>query len=445
MQRNKVGVKRILLLTIVAAFLIFAFAACTAPAAAPAAQDQGTAAEPAAAPAEVKMLELYHDKASWADNTDIMGQAAAEAIGVGFASVPFPDTTTYQSTVRAALGTDKAPDMFTWWSGYRMEDIVNSGGAEDLSAIWDKYLASGEYTPGIASAYTFDGKVYAVPFNVAYWVVYYNKSLFEENGLQPPTTWDEFMALNDTLLEKGVTPLAMTLDGRWPTFIIFEEMILRTAGPDFYDKLMSGEAKYTDPEVVKAMEVWKGMIEKGYFTDPGISFGTGDNAMLPLFQNGQVAMIPIGDWYSATLTGAGMEPGVDYGAFIMPNENPDLPAALFFETGPLLVSANGPNKEDAIKIADWWMSEPAQKEWSSLMGFTSPNAKAETVNPVSSEVVQWIGDNEAIAVQRYWEATPPDIVETAVDEFARFMLNPDQYMEVLNSIQQKADSVWADR
>jgi len=71
------------------------------------------------------MLELYHDKASWADNTDIMGQAAADAIGVGFASVPFPDTTTYQSTVRAALGTDKAPDMFTWWSGYRMEDIAH--------------------------------------------------------------------------------------------------------------------------------------------------------------------------------------------------------------------------------------------------------------------------------------------------------------------------------
>src|SRR5205823_5600737 len=141
------------------------------------------------------ILDLYHDKANWATNADKLGESAAKAINIGFKSVPFPDTTTYQSTVRAALGSDKAPDLFTWWSGYRMEDIVKANGAADLSSIWDKYLASGEFSKGIASAYTFEGKVYAVPFNVAYWIVFYSKPVFDQNGLTPPKTWKEFTDL----------------------------------------------------------------------------------------------------------------------------------------------------------------------------------------------------------------------------------------------------------
>lgn len=416
-------------------------AATEAPAEEPA-PTEAPAEEPAA---PAKMLEMYHDKSSWEANTNTMGEMAAVDTGIGFITVPFADTTNYQTTVRAALGTDAAPDLYTWWSGYRMEDIVKAGAAADLSEVWKKYIDSGEYSQDVANAFAFDGKVYAVPLLTANWVVYYNKKLFEENGLTPPTTWDEFTALNDALVAKGVTPMAVTIDGRWPAFIMFEEMVLRTAGPDFYNKLMAGEAKYTDPEVVAAMELWKEMIEKGYFTDPGIPFGTGENAILPLFQGGQVAMIPIGDWYSSTLVGGGLVPGEDYDAFIMPNKDASLPPALFFEAGPLLVGENSPNKADAIKAVEWWMSVPAQDKWSELAGFTSANANAAPANTVGAGIQQWIADNDATLVQRYWEATPPDIVEVAVDELARFMTDPTTMDQVLETVQAKAEEVWAAR
>jgi hypothetical protein len=48
-------------------------------------------------------------------------------------------------------------------------------------------------------------------------------------------------------------------------------------------------------------------------------------------------------------------------------------------------------------------------------------------------------------VQRYWEATPPDIVEVAVDELARFMTDPATMDQVLETIQAKAEEVWAAR
>ncbi len=426
--------------------------ACVAPAPAPApveapaeaATEEPAAEEPAAEPAEAVMLELYHDKSTWLENTDIMGQSAAEAIGIGFESIINEDTTNYQATVRASLTTDSAPDIFTWWSGFRMEDIVAAGGATDLTDVWQPYLDSGEYSQGLANAFAFDGKVYAVPFHFGFWNVYYNKPLFEEHGLSAPTTWEEFEALNTALVDLGVVPLAQTFIDRWQAFIVFEEMVLRTHGPELYNKLMFGEAKYTDPEVVEAMELWKEMMDKGYLIND-YAFGTGTDTFLPAFQDGQVAMVVIGDWYAASLVGAGLEPGVDFDAFIMPNKNPDLPPALFFEAGPLLVGENSPNKEDAKKVADWWMSVEAQDEWNGLQGFSPANNLAASPTVVGEGIQSWINDNSAELVLRYWEATPPDIVETAVDEFARFMVNPDQYMLVLENIQAKADQVWAER
>jgi multiple sugar transport system substrate-binding protein len=395
--------------------------------------------------AQSVVLDIYHDKSSWAPNVDKVGELAGQSIDIGFKSVPFADTTTYQATVRSSLGSNSAPDLFTWWSGYRMEDLVKAGGLEDLTSIWAPYLASGDYNPGIAGAFSFDDKVYAVPFNVSYWVVYYNVQLFKDTGVVPPTTWDEFMTLCETFKSNGVTPLAQTIDGGWPAFIIFEELVVRTAGPDFWNALMTGQAAYDDPKVLDALMLWKDLMDKGYFTDPGITMGTATNDMIPLFVQGQLAMIPIGEWYSASLVEGGLEPGTGYDAFIMPNVNADVPNVLFFEAGPLAVSANGKRKDDALKVADWWMSPEAQQLWCSLQGFSTPNASVKLDNPVSNNVAALIADGKYMALQRYWEATPPDIVQGTVDELARFVLNPDQAADVLKTIQKNADAVWKSR
>jgi len=391
------------------------------------------------------VLDLYNDKTTWEANANKVGDAAGKAINIGFKSVPFPDTTSYQTTVRASLNSSKAPDLFTWWSGYRMEDLVKAGTLEDLSALWDKYIKSGEYSAGIAGAYSFDNKVYAVPFNVAYWTVIYNKAVFEQNGLKPPTTWAEFMTLCATLKAKGITPMAETIDGRWPAFILFEELVVRSAGPDYWNGLMTGKNAYDDQKVQDALAVWKDMLGKGYFTDPAVTMGTAANDIIPQFKQGKVAMIPIGDWYAAPLIAAGIQPGVGYDAFIMPNITEGLPNVLFFETSPLIVSKNGAHKDQALKVVDWWMSADAQSQWCSLQGFSSPNSKVKLDNPSSNNVAKLIADGKYQALQRYWEATPPDIVEFAVDQLSKFITNPDTAKDDLGAIQKKAEEVWKSR
>ena len=393
-----------------------------------------------AAPALAETVDFYHDKANWQDAF----QAVLSKAGVDVKVVPYADTSTYQAAVRAALSTPSAPGVFTWWSGYRMKDLVDAGLVADVSDLWKKYTDAGLYNPSLASAYTFDGKIYGIPDLVAYWVVFYNKKVFDAQGLQPPKTWDELTAAADKLKAAGITPFGATVDGRWPSFIWFEEFLVRQ-DPDLYARLMNGQAKYTDPEVTEVFKTWADWIKKGYFTDPSIAFGTaGANAMAGEFAKGNLAMILVGTWYASTLTDAGIK-SEDIGAFIMPNEKPDMANAVIFETGPLLLAAKSAQKDDAMKVADYWMSAPAQQTWVDAQDFPPVNKDVKAKSALIADLVKQINDGNYTQINRFWEATPPEIAEAAVDELGNFMLNPDTYPDVQKNLQALAEKVWASK
>ena len=161
---------------------------------------------------------------------------------------------------------------------------------------------------------------------------------------------------------------------------------------------------------------WKEWIDKGYFTDPSIDFGTaGSNAMASQFAQGKLGMILVGTWYVSTLTGAGMSAD-DIGAFIMPNEKADMKPALIVESGPILVSANSAQKADALKDADYWMGSEAQQAWVNAQDFPPINTDVKAKSALISELATTINGGGYNQINRFWEATPPDIAEAAVDD-----------------------------
>jgi multiple sugar transport system substrate-binding protein len=391
---------------------------------------------------DVTTLKFYHDKAPWQDFFVEMGDLAEAAIGINWEVTPYSDTTSYQAAVLAALPTGETPDFFTWWSGYRIEDLYNQGVLEDFTDFWTQAVADGNLPESLAGAFTFDSQQWAIPSHVSYWVVFYNKKAFADNGLSVPTTWDEFIAVCDALKGAGVTPLASTQNGRWPSFIMFEEMVLRT-DPNFYADLTAGRAKYTDPTCVQAMDTWRSLIEAEYFTSFDIDLFTETPGM---FQSGELGMIPIGTWFQSSFLGAGMVPGEDYDAFIMPNVNPAVTDNVaIVETGALAIAKNSSQIDAAKEMATWWISPDAQTAWNNHLGDAPANPKAQSENPVLSSLLSTITSGDYTLYQRYWEASPVPIVEGAVDFLAQFMLNPGDQAAVLENIQELADTTWEQR
>src|SRR5256885_1290945 len=123
--------------------------------------------------AAAKMLKLANDKVTWKDWFNPAGQAAGKAVGVGWDAVEYADTTSYQAAIRTSGRTAKVPDLYSWWSGWLMKEIVDADFAADVTPIWDKNAA--HYSKDVRSAFTFGGKTYGAPLYISYWVLLYNK------------------------------------------------------------------------------------------------------------------------------------------------------------------------------------------------------------------------------------------------------------------------------
>lgn len=107
---------------------------------------------------------------------------------------------------------------------------------------------------------TVDGTFYAAPMlaNVKGFV-WYSPAKFKEWGVEVPKTWDEMLTLTQTIKEKsGAAPwcagFASGDASGWPGTDWIEDLVLRQSGPEVYDKWVSDEVKFTDPQIKDAFD-----------------------------------------------------------------------------------------------------------------------------------------------------------------------------------------------
>lgn len=107
-----------------------------------------------------------------------------------------------------------------------------------------------------------DGTLYGVWFKAANKsLVWYNADLFEQAGLEPSETWDEWMEAADTLYAFGVPPFSVGGGSAWTLTDWFENIYLRSAGPELYDQLLNHEIPWTHESVVEALEYMAQVFE----------------------------------------------------------------------------------------------------------------------------------------------------------------------------------------
>jgi len=402
------------------------------------------AGQPSGSEEMTEPLTLMHDKGGevgWNAPIERMSALYVAANGgPGFEPVDFPSTDAFRTALRASLSSNDPTALFSWWAGKNMDELVNSGFVADLSSVWDKY--SDEYSPGLRTAYMVGDKTYAIPAGIAYWVMFYNTKVFDDLGLEPPTTWDELLAVCETLKNNGIIPMGQSVQGAWPPMIQFMEFLVRV-DPDFYEALMDGRAKYTDPAVAEAFAVWKQLMDNGYFSDPSTDLFS---EFPRLFADGQAAMIDMGTWYTGVLGSAGLTMGEDYDFFLIPSIRPSAGPVVIYEATPILVAENSPYKAEALKIAEWWMSAEAQSEWGKQIGQFPSNTTSDVsfLDPSLQNLMQKITDGNYRQVNRYYEATLPDIANDALAQFGAFVMAPDTASDVMASLDSIAEQAWAE-
>ena len=194
------------------------------------------------------------------------------------------------------LGGDP-PGSFQVHMGHELTDTwVTTGYMEPLDWLFEEEGWSGVFPQGVVDIISHEGKPYSVPVNIHRAnVLWYNTQIFQDNNLEPPTTFDEFFQVADALKAKGITPLALGDVEVWSSTHLMETVLLGSLGPDGYKGLWTGETDWNSAEVTQALETFKRML--GYINSDHSAL-TWDQANDLLIQ-GDAAMTVMGDWANA--------------------------------------------------------------------------------------------------------------------------------------------------
>lgn len=199
-----------------------------------------------------------------------------------------------------------------------------------------------------------DGQVYGVPFGVQAIVAFYNEEIFDELGLDEPTTWDDFVAVLDAIDASDYTPLANGGGDDWMLPIVHEGVgSARYGASEFRDAVLAGERDLTDPDYVASIELVDDLVS--YMPDSAV--GVDYNDSRSLFATGSAAMFiggsfELGFWRSDA-------PDVQVGAFQLPAA-PDWPSDAVtpgWVDGSYGVSAASEHPEEAMALVEWMGSE----------------------------------------------------------------------------------------
>jgi multiple sugar transport system substrate-binding protein len=210
---------------------------------------------------------------------------------------------------------------------------------------------------------TVNGEVIGIPALVDNLAVVYNKTLFAQAGLKPPSanwTWAEFESDAQKLTDaaKKQYGTAYVTPGSEDTVWHWEALLWEAGGQllssDNKKAAFDSEAGLTSLTTLKMMAV----TDKSMYLDPT------DQAYATLFNSGKIGMLVTGPWDLGTFT------NVKYGVQVMP-EYPGTSGGHQTISGPdnWVVFDNGSAKVSAAEKFLLWLTAPAQvKSFSEATG-----------------------------------------------------------------------------
>ena len=231
------------------------------------------------------------------------------------------------SNLQAGFLRGNPPDLGLLNYNMEMARFMERGALSDLSDMPEADRILPEVQDLVDQYATYPGRTSVLPYSVMAASVIYNKQIFDEQGLEVPTTWDELVEVCDALKAAGITPFYATFKDPW------------TVGQGWFDYAVGGEvdvASFYDEMNELGTEVGpdtdvsfeKTLIEPvdrmlelaAYSNEDAASRGYGDGNAA--FAKGEAAMLMQGPWALGEI--AKTDPDLELGTFPLPmTDDPD--------------------------------------------------------------------------------------------------------------------------
>jgi alpha-glucoside transport system substrate-binding protein len=258
-------------------------------------------------------------------------------------------------------------------------------------------VISENFAESVMQVGTFNDQLYGLMFKAANKsTVWYNVQAFEDAGVEPPETWEDFLTAAETLKASGVPAFSLGGAEGWTLTDLFENIYIRTAGPEMYDQLSRHEIKWTDESVKTALTEMAKVVG-----DPDNIAGGTEGALQSDFatsvsnvfaESPKAAMVIEGDFVPGVVESP-LQPQEGYDVFPFPSINDSDPMVV--GGGDLFVMFE--DNPAARAFIEYLATPEAAQIWAEKGGFSSANQNLDTSvypDPILQETAGAIAEAE---------------------------------------------------
>nr|WP_218053010.1 substrate-binding domain-containing protein [Cellulomonas algicola] len=298
------------------------------------------------------------------------------------------------SNLAGSFVRERPPDIGCLNYNFEISRYVERGVLSDLGDMPEAGRILPGLQPLIDVTATYPDRTSVIPYSLMAAAVLYNRTIFAEHDLTPPTTWDELVAVCDTLTAAGVTPFYGTykdpwtiaqgpfdysVGGRLDTTRFFNQLKRQgtNVGPD---SPVSFEKQFLDP-----VEQMQQLLP--YDNPDAASRGYGDGNLA--FASGEAAMYLQGPWAIGEI--AKTAPDLDVGAFPLPMTDDPADRKVRVNIDLALWIPEGSRKKDAARefLAFLMQPEVIDAYNAHALGFGVTTDAAPVTNPTLVELQEY--------------------------------------------------------
>ncbi|HEU5472256.1 MAG TPA: extracellular solute-binding protein [Actinophytocola sp.] len=338
-----------------------------------------------------------------------------------------------QKTAQMVLNSNDAPDLMEYNKGNATAGLLSKQGlltdmSEEVTKRgWDKLLSPSLQTTckyderGIMG----DGKWFGVPNYAEYVLVFYNKDMFAQHGIQVPTSFDQFVAALDRFKQAGVTPLAVG-GAEYPAHQIMYQLALTKADRGWVDRYQryTGDVDFHDSAWSYGANTLAEWVQKGYIDKASTSSKAEDMGIS--FISGKAPIMISGTWWFGRLQTE--IKNFQWGSFLWPSK---MSAG---SSGNIWVVPTGSKNKD---LAYDFINITMQQQNQALLGNSGgvpiaadPNAVTDPATKTLISDFNTLSKQDGLAFYPDWPAPGYyDVLVSATQKLINGSASPDQVLD----------------
>ncbi|HZY67976.1 MAG TPA: extracellular solute-binding protein, partial [Devosia sp.] len=194
----------------------------------------------ALAPAQAQTVVKYLHLASIPGEVELMQQAADEYMAANpdvKIELQFLENEALKAKLTTLLQSAEAPDIFHSWGGGVFYEQAAAGVLRPVEDVMSQAAKDEMGSAGVSAFTAADGHLYGMARDVGEVVLWYNKALFEQAGVDPASMadWNGFLAGVQKIKDAGITPLAVGAKDKWPAHFWWSKLVVRLAGQEGFN------------------------------------------------------------------------------------------------------------------------------------------------------------------------------------------------------------------